>query len=237
MKAVDVANLLKKRIPEDVGCWAGETYGFNGVDPDREVKMVLWAVTASQEVVDYAKKNGFDMLVSHHPHMMDNFPHCVFHTALDCCDGGMNDMWRDIYGVANPRHFDGTLGWHGQISPCTIETLKMKAEEFIGYNVDGEVWSVDPGRLLRSVVICSGLGGMVNDTALTTGADCYILGESCRKARETGFKAVLEIGHTKSERCGINLINDILNPHGMLVVEVPLELDRFGNEYYSRRKP
>ena len=86
---------------------------------------------------------------------------------------------------------------------------------------------------INSVVICTGLGGLVTDLARKTGADCYILGEATEEAGKMGFKAVIEIGHTLSEQCGVNLIRSLLP--GLTIDLAPIEVDYFGHEHFLGR--
>lgn len=210
----------------------GEHYGAFGVRAG-EVKRVLYCVTPTPEVLRHFKKSGYDLLVSHHPFLTD-VPQVILHTALDCCAGGLNDQWAKALNLQNQLPFDGTLGAVGELpEPMSIEALTAKCEAFIGAPVIGQVHSRIP--LIRSVVICSGLGGLVTDLARSTGADCYILGEATDRAENMGFPAVIEIGHTLSEKCGVNLIREILPE--IVVDSAPLHLDRFGREVWKARHP
>lgn len=230
MKALDVIQRLTKAVPQSVEWSEGEPYGPYNVDPNADIQKILFCVTPTREVIEYFHSNGYDLLVSHHPYRT-NVPQVILHTALDCCEGGLNDKWRDALGVMNTKHFDGTLGWYGEIEPTSFNSLVKRCEAFIGHPVIGQIYSEI--ETIKSVVICSGLGGMVTELALKTEADCYIFGEAVAPAKSMGFKAVIEIGHTLSERMGSELIQDILPE--LQVDQAPLEIDRFGREVYRAR--
>lgn len=229
MKAKEVLKRLTRAIPKDAEWSKGEPYGGYNVKPDSEIRRVLYCVTPTREVIEHFEKCGYDLLVSHHPFMTD-VPQAIFHTALDCCPGGLNDQWRDALAVLNPKHFDGTLGWHGKIKRVSFKELVNKCESFIGHKIIGQAFTeIDE---VESVVICSGLGGLVTDLARATDADCYILGEATQDAASMGFRSVIEIGHTLSERMGINLIQRALPE--IVVDAAPIGKDRFGREVYKR---
>ena len=78
---------------------------------------------------------------------------------------------------------------------------------------------------INSVVICTGLGGMVNDLALKSNADCYILGQGVRPARFTGFRNVIEMGHTLSERIGYECIKGLIKDLPVQIDIIPIEKD------------
>jgi len=229
MNVRDIAKILTERVPNaDTWC-PNETYGGQECDIDTEVKKVLWCVTAHDNMVPYCKEKGYDMLISHHPMVVKGIPQVVLHTALDCTKGGLNDMWKDFLNVGNAQHFDRNLGWYGAIEPMKFSDLVKKCEAFIGSSIIGEAWAKDgPDTMISSVVICTGLGGMVTEQAAKTGADCYVLGESTRKAEYMGFKGVIEIGHTKSEKMGIRVVKEMLEPHGVQVDPAPDNLDWYG---------
>jgi putative NIF3 family GTP cyclohydrolase 1 type 2 len=227
MKASQVIDILTRAIPREIEWSKGEPYGPFNVPLDLEVKKILFCVTATPEVTDYFKEHKYDLLISHHP-WKRYVPQMIFHTALDCCRGGLNDQWRDALGVIDPQHFDGTLGWYGKIAPIRFEDLVEKCERFMGHKIIGQLHS--ELETIESVVICTGLGGLVTDLAKSTKADCYILGEATASANQMGFKAVIEAGHTISEQMGIVLLRKLLPE--IQIDAAPLELDYFGNETY-----
>ena len=116
MKMGDLIRVCYTACPKEIS-WdrmRREAYGAYGIeDHNKTVKKVLYCVTPSHEIESYAKDHGYDLVISHHPtYACRGIPHLIFHTALDCCEGGLNDMWRDHLGLhASSRHFDGRLGW------------------------------------------------------------------------------------------------------------------------------
>jgi putative NIF3 family GTP cyclohydrolase 1 type 2 len=230
MKTSDLIRVCNEEIPESVSWSQGEYYGAYNIDNyGATVTKVLYCVTPTKAVQRYFKENGYDLLISHHPYMTD-LPQLIYHTALDCCEGGLNDMWRDHLELQAPyKHFDGTLGWHGEIKPILFSELVAKSARLSG-KIIGETFSAfGPDALIKTVVICSGLGGMVNAQALATEADCYIIGQNVMAGNETGFRAVIETGHTASEWIGVNLFKRILA--GVQVDLAPEALDVYGQEY------
>ncbi len=210
-----------------------ELYGeYNIENYGKTVKKVLYCVTPTREVLAHFYRHEYDLLISHHPFLVP-VPQLIFHTALDCCEAGLNDQWRDHIGLHVPyRHFDGTLGWYGEIDPIPFPLLCQRVKQ-LSNHIDGETWSVDPNFVVKTVVICSGLGGAVNEQALSTQADCYIIGENVMQAQHTGFSAVIETGHTNSEWMGVRLFQRILK--GVQVDLAPQSIDYYGKEVRRQR--
>lgn len=238
MKMKDVIKVCGKAIPREVEYTAGEPYGpYNIDDLDVEVKKALYCVTPSRAIEKFFREGGYDLLISHHPYIV-RVPQLIYHTALDCCEGGLNDMWADALRIEDRKHFDKDLGWVGKLpEPLTLTELVREVEAFCG-PVEGQVYTKNHGQLIESVSICSGLGGLVDNKAKKYNADCYILGEAIRPAHEMGFNAVIETGHTRSEWIGWRFFTKLLGPHGVYV-DYPEEmryLDVFGVEYYHDKR-
>jgi putative NIF3 family GTP cyclohydrolase 1 type 2 len=231
----EVLGKLIKRIPCS-DSWMSERYGGRGTANENIVSKVLWCVTAKQAMVPYCQENGYDLIISHHPDVFINdFPQMVFHTALDCTKGGLNDQWSTLLGVKNAKHFDKNLGWYGEIDPITFKDLVAKCEGFIEGSIGGRKYAEEgDDTIITSVVICTGLGGMVEYEAAMTGADCWIFGEGVYASTYANFKAFIEVGHTKSEKIGINVIREVLEPFGIQVDQAPDSLDWYGDEDPSR---
>jgi len=234
MKAIELIKICTAAIPQEVEWSKGELYGPYDVNPTSDIRKVLYCVTPTKQVVDYFQEGGYDILISHHPYKANRFhsgkyenvPQLIFHTALDCCEGGLNDMWKDFLGVKDAQHFDGTLGWYGKIDPLPFDQLVEKVRGFSG-GVDGLV--ISEKKIIESVVICTGLGGMVFDIARNTGADCYITGQLTHTTK--GIPAIIETGHTHSEAIGVLLFKRLLEPMGVIVEGAPKSIDIFGDEF------
>jgi putative NIF3 family GTP cyclohydrolase 1 type 2 len=194
----------------------------------------MYCVTTPNEAgVKYFKENGYDLLVAHHPVNLNyDLPTMVFHTALDCCKGGLNDQWKDILKIQGAQHFDKNLGWYGEIEPKTLDQLVTQIEQQLGHKVQGQIYGPKTG-LIKTVAVCSGLGGLVNGSALKTNVDCYIVGEAVSLAEKSGFLYYIEVGHTISEQMGVNVIKEVLEPHGIQVDLMPIEFEGWKREVYS----
>jgi len=227
MKIKDVISLLKEAIPYSHS-WVQESYGAYGIkNPEKEVKKILYCVTATSEVEHYFRAHKYDLLISHHPFIVQGIPQLIFHTALDCCPNGLNDMWAKYLNVQDSKPFDRNLGDVGTIEKTTFNDLVAKIETFIGHKIIGLKYS--NGQPIESVVICTGLGGMVINQASCTKADCYITGELFSSdVADYGFKAVIEIGHTLSEFIGVTLFRSLLPD--IQIDSAPLDIDYFSGE-------
>ena len=204
---------------------AHENYGAFNLAPDAKLEKLLYCVTISDEAIEYFKKHGYDAIVSHHPVLSwkEKLPQLIYHTALDCCEDGLNDFWKNFLGIEDARHFDDNLGWTGKIKPLSFSSLKDKIQTKLEAPIIGDLFNTQ--HEIGSIVICTGLGGAVNDLALKTDADCYILGQSMLPAKMTGFRNVIEIGHTLSERIGYDCIKNFIKDLPVEIDMIPLDKD------------
>ena len=107
-------------IPRELGCeWDKD--GLNVCpDPDREVGRVLIALDATDEVVDRAVSQGYDLIFTHHPMLWNGLKAVLaddadgakviklcksgvsaisFHTRIDAAEGGVNDILASLVGL------------------------------------------------------------------------------------------------------------------------------------------
>jgi len=232
----ELAARTTRAVPLEVSWTVDEPYGPYGIrDWQVAVHRVLYCVTPNEDVIGYFTRNGYDLLISHHPFVVGKVPQLVLHTALDCCEGGLNDMWRDALGLQRAEHIDGTLGWYGSVGAITPQELSRRVEDFCDL-IEGEFW-FDPRRVaagINSVAVCSGLGGVIVDRTLSTGADAYVTGELIQAPWKTGFACVIETGHTRSEIHGVRLLRQILPE--VIVDVAPEGVDAYRGETWRRNR-
>ena len=183
-------------------------------DTSAEVRRVLCVLDVTEEIVDYAIEQCFDLIISHHPLIFRPITSVTednptarkviklvesgvsvfsFHTRADKADGGVNDILANLLGLQNiePLGEDG-LGRIGEYpEECEIDEFIHIVKTKLG--ADG-VRVADGYNTVKRVALVGGEGkGYVAD-AIAKGADTYISGR-------IGYNVMEEA----PERC-INLI-------------------------------
>ncbi len=231
MTQSELVERLSSAFPRE-NTWAralGETYGPGGIDPAGVVHKVLYAVTVTRDVEDLFVEGGYDFLVLHHPFRPTRpIPHFVAHTALDCSPSGLNDIWRDALGMKETRPITDNLGHVGRIEAISFDELCGRVRAVSGH-IEGQLRG--PGRLVETVAVCTGLGGLIAREAAASGADVFITGELIQPAGSIRMPGIIEMGHTRSERIGVEAVRRVLGP-SVLVDGAPLGVDRFQDEVY-----
>ncbi len=170
---------------------------------DDEVHGVLLAVDVTEEIIEEAKREGCDLIVTHHPIIFNPLKRlnsanyverCVeqairygvalyaCHTNLDSTHDGMSWRVGRMIGLENmrvldPRPYDSTVGYGvvGELpnAESATEFMHRVAEIF---NVGAIRHSDIPVNCstIKRVAICTGSGRSNIDDALSAGADAYI---------------------------------------------------------------
>lgn len=206
--------------------------GLNVGNPDAEVTKILLAVDVSLETIEEAKRNGCNVILSHHPIIFSpmksilesNYVGKVVikaikasiallscHTNMDLADGGINDSLANYLGGKNihkmeidafPRVFD------------VSETELSDYAEFISNRLnDDRVSTIGSGKV-HTVAVVGGAGGdyglidycINNDIVLVTSE---IKHHSARMIEDRGGK-LITVGHFTSEKVFINIVKNIL---------------------------
>ena len=228
----EIYSLLKSKIPKE-DSYHNETYGDDNCEGLEEVRKILYCVTPSREIDEYFKENNYDLLICHHIGS-SSVPNLTFHTALDFCEGGLTDYWSKLVGIKNPLPIQKNAGAYGEINPISFKDLVDKIDK----EVDGIIGQcIAKNDVIRTIAVCSGYGAIIQKAVEKLDVDCYVLGQTYSKFKDTELNGIIEVGHTKSERIGVYSIRNILKDYQDIVVDVaPLDIDTYGSEVSVRRE-
>lgn len=188
----------------------------------REVRRVLLVLDVTEELVDYAIENAFDLIVSHHPlifkplravneqnHVARKLIKLVgneisvfsFHTRADKAAGGVNDRLSELLGIDDAKPFgEGNLGRIGYVDEMTLEDFIYKVKTTLGADV---VKYSDGYNSVKRVAVVGGDGKDFVADAMAMGADTYLSGRLSynvmEEAAELGINLV-EAGHYFTEQ-------------------------------------
>lgn len=184
-------------IPRELGCdW--DVDGLNVCpDPEREVRRVLVALDATNEVVDKAVSEGYDVIFTHHPMLFGGLKNVVaddydgakviklcksgvsaisFHTRIDAAKGGVNDKLASLVGLENVEIVgDERIMRVGTLAkPISAGEFAAKVKEVLGAPA---VLCADAGVPVHRVAVVGGSGKSELELALASGADTFLTGE------------------------------------------------------------
>ena len=221
MKVKELYEKLSQIYPENLRC----EWDNDGImccdDLDKKVSKALISLDITEACVDYAIKNGFDLIISHHPLVFNSQKSLVpssytqrkliklikssvsvfsFHTRLDAADGGVNDVLSELIGlettIIDPQDPVGRIG--NLITECDLDSFAKRVKEainspFVLYNGDKRV---------SKVYIVGGDGKDLISNAISLGADTILTGRASYNtiidARDMGIN-IVEAGHFFTE--------------------------------------
>ena len=191
-------------------------------DETREVSRVLISLDVTEEIVDYAIDNGFDLIVSHHPlifkpvgaivptdHVARKLIKLIgagvsvmsFHTRADKVKGGVNDLLARRLGLLDVEDFgeDG-LGRIGHLEcETSLEEFGERVKTALGID---KLIASDAYNPVYTVALVGGDGKGYVRSAVESGADTYLSGRIgynvMEEASEMGIN-LIEAGHYATE--------------------------------------
>ena len=231
-----VRELYKKmvaRLPDSLS----EAWDNDGLmvcpDADAPVRRVLLSLDVTENVVDFAIENEFDLILSHHPLIFrplssvsedtpvgrkviklikSGIAVISFHTRADRVDGGVNDVLANFLELTEvePLSEDG-MGRVGYLEkPMTLSEFCARIKKHLG----APVLSVsDGGDLVHKVALLGGEGKDYLGHALASEADTYLSGNlgyhTMEDAPELGIN-LIEAGHYYSEKLVLEFFEELL---------------------------
>lgn len=222
MTVREIYEMLAERIPEELS----EEWDNDGVmccpNEDKEIRRVLISLDVTEEIVDYAISEGFDLIISHHPlvfkplralDISDNIARKLIklsaaevsvislHTRADKVKGGVNDCLARLIGLSDIEPFgeDGL----GRIGHLECETC---FDDFAGHlkSVLGieHLTVAEANMPIYTVAVVGGEGKSYLKDAIEAGAETFVSGNigynNMEEAAELGIN-LIEAGHYATE--------------------------------------
>ena len=229
MTVLDIYHLIDAVAPFDTQM-EGDNSGILVGSPSAPVSGILFALDATEAVIEEAKSLGATLIVTHHPLMFaprrsltdgdyegrlismmirEGISMIAAHTNLDQAQGGMNDVLAALCGLED-------VSGEGFLRTGTLPqplTAAQYAEEL--QNVLGDAVRVmgPADAVVRKVGLCSGGGSDQWTRAADAGCDAFVSGEikhhhalAMAGAGLVGF----ECGHHATENPGIRALAEAL---------------------------
>lgn len=225
IKVKDIDSLLSGVAPKELS----ESWDNDGVmlckTSEKEVKKILVMLEVTSKGIDFAVKNGFDLIVTHHPFIfkplskIDGLNYEMieklikseisvlsYHTRLDSAENGVNTCNAQLLELDNVKGFGGESGNIGRIGnlpkPMTPEQFALYLnEKFACGNVRASVFKTQ-GKLINTVAVIGGAGKSFFYDAYAAGADAFVTGEASHNTFIDCFDldmCLFECGHYYTE--------------------------------------
>ena len=207
---------LEEKMPRALSCdWDNDGL-MVCPDDTKEVHRVLVALDITAAVAEHAIKEGYDLVVSHHPLIFhaikavcpgdvtvnkvirlltSGISAMSFHTRLDAVSGGVNDVLANAVGLCDVTPFgkDGEeIGRIGSLKESMgLADFAARVKKATGAE---QVQFVSAGKDALRVAVLGGSGSSDVRAAARAGADTYVSGE------------LKHNNMTDAPECGMNLV-------------------------------
>ena len=244
MKTAELYRALSDIIPASLCCeWDND--GLSVLpSPEHESKRVLFALDATLPCIEFAKANGFDTIITHHPLLFRplgelngagavsrralklisyGIAHMSFHTRFDAFDGGTNDCLCSLFGIKNAVKFGPAgeeVGRIGGIRETSFDGFAAKVRKTLG----SAHFSVSKAKdKISKVAVCTGSGSGMPNPAISAGADLLLCGElgyhETLDAKELGLSVVCA-GHYETEFPAMEALAKTVSDIGKFDIEI-----------------
>ncbi len=200
--------------------------------PDAEVKKALISLDVTEDVVDFAIKNGYDTIISHHPLVFNsqkslsienytqrkliklvkgNINAMSFHTRLDAMDGGVNDTLCNILGLKDVKK--DALDPIGRIGYLDSETSLHEFCTSVKNKLLSPCVLYSGNRPVYKIYVVGGDGKDLISNAISAGADTLLTGRGSYNtsidAADMGLN-IVEAGHFYTEDPVCKTLKDLV---------------------------
>lgn len=250
MKAVEIAGLLEKYSPPGYACeW--DNVGMQVGRDDNEIGRVLVCLDIDDAAVEYAQKNGVNMIVSHHPlifHGINKINESDFiarriltlaenrinaysmHTNFDTTHMAFEAAKR--IGLKTERVLeevkDGKgIGVVGELS-CAVSASELAMLVKKSFGLEHVVMYGDRDMKIKRAALVPGSGKDEIALALDAGAQAFVTGDITYHYGIDGAAqniVIIDAGHYGLEHIFIDIVSDYLehNAADTEILRMPLD--------------
>ena len=251
----ELYDYLDEKIPRALSCEWDNDGLMVCADAEKDVRRVLLALDATDEVAKYAVENGFDAVVTHHPMIFsplralntldptakkalflakNDIAVMSFHTRLDALDGGVNDTLAEKLGVENAVPFGPAgeqLGRIGSLpAPMPFREFCKKVAQVLSSPCTQAIGAKEN---VQKVALLGGGGKDFVESAIAAGADIFVTGEVTYNvmlgARAAGL-CLVAAGHYHTERPVLSALRAMIKEK---FPETEIEEYPFDTEFFA----
>lgn len=234
----DIISIMDSIAPERTAADFDNT-GFTVGDRESLVTGIVMTLDCTEETIDFAIRNGCNMIITHHPLIFDpiksvttdtpvgktvykliknGISFYAAHTNYDRVAGGTDDILASAAGITDTQRLETEImdgenigfGRIGSVGGITAGELKKRLEQAMGATV---ISTADDSRIIEVAASCAGAGSSLVLEAAKKGADIFITGEAkynvCVDAKRMGMDVIL-CSHQRSEQISLDSLKNTL---------------------------
>lgn len=219
----DIFKFIDSFAPYSTACEWDNT-GISVGNPEKEVNKIVFALDITSEVIDFAKAQNADLIITHHPLIFkplktvhadsmvyklanSGIAHLSAHTNFDMADEGVNSVLCENLGLKILERITDN-----DVLLFICETEEISLSNFVELTKEklgGTVRYNNIEKMVKTVAVCSGAGADYLAEAKENGADVLLTGDGSHHdfldANEMGI-ALVSAGHFETENPAIDLL-------------------------------
>lgn len=206
MNKYDVVKKIEQFAPLETQ----ESWDASGWVVDKEgseINKILFALTVTPKIIEQARKQNCDMIISHHPLFFVPFSYkniniyCA-HTNFDKAQGGTTDILIEKMHLQGKKYNDFVriIELENEMS---VEFLKLKLLPISPYL---RVVNNNEKRVIKTIGLCAGSG---SEFISETPCDAFITGDLKYHTAVEADKIIYDIGHFESEIISIPFLKEL----------------------------
>ncbi len=248
MLTTELYSYLENYLPKTLSCsWDKDGLAVLPYE-SHQTKKALLAVDVTVNVLEYAKTNGFDTIITHHPSIFSPLPNLngeeiisrralwayrndialmAFHTRLDASEYGINMFTARRMGLKNITNFEHDGEQIGYIGDFEAD---IPFEEALGRfksltSSPCPVYVKAKDTVKKVLIVCGGYSDGAY-FAPKLGVDLFLSGDISHHALLDGHDSgvsCIAAGHYYSEKIACECLTEILKNTGIELLTYPNE--------------
>ena len=209
-------NELTKKIENFAPLYLAEEWDVSGwivdVQDKPQVQKVMICLTVTDDVVQQARENGCDMIVSHHPLFFVPFEYkdiniyCA-HTNLDRVQGGTTDELIKMLELSD--YITSEQHSFVRYVECPL-TVRNFTENLCRMSQNVRVVNNKNVSDIKKIAFCAGSGSEFIEDAVKNGADAFVTGDVKFHTAVECPIVLFDMGHFESEIPVLNVFLKLL---------------------------
>ncbi len=248
MKAKKIIEKIEKRCPPSLA-YPWDNVGLLCGDTEKEINKILVTLDTNLKVVREAVDKGADMIISHHPILLNgikridyntstgqmirlliknDIPLFAAHTNMDTAKGGINDKLAAMFNLREVKileqHTEDNTAGLGRIGklpePVKFKAFAEKCKTIL--HTPFLRVSGDFERDIHTAAVASGSCGEIIPLAFSKGADVIITGDMKYHNMIDMTElgiCIIDAGHYPTEICVTDIFADILRDAGVEIIK------------------
>lgn len=194
--------------PELAESW--DCSGWGVETDDSEIHKIMLCLTVTNDIVNQAKEQNCNMIISHHPlfYVPLEWQYINIysaHTNLDRAKGGTTDTLIKTLGLKICETSDFVRYTETNISLEDFIKLLSKISQNLRYVNNKNI------KQLKKIAFCAGSGSDFIKEAFENGADAFVTGDVKFHTALDSKIAVFDIGHFESEILVLDVFKKLIN--------------------------